>query len=101
MERERAYKDQAKKEFDSQLNAYTKQLRANAEALDFVQVAKKYNEDHFVWLVRYQVQQISRHKVAEEYKVDEKTMVEALRRTAELVGLGLRQPLPAGKKSKK
>lgn len=59
----------------------------------------KRDDAHFMWLVHYQVQMpnLSLEKIARKYNQELKTISDGIKRTAQLIGLTLRSPLPAGR----
>ena len=75
-------------------------LRSAAEKCGLKVAPRKRDYDHFKWLVHYHVQapNWSLRVIAEKYNADPKTVSDGIKRTARLIGLTLRNPLPAGRK---
>jgi hypothetical protein len=78
-------------------------LRSATRKLGFKPAPRKWELKHFRWLVYYQVQKPnwSYERIAKEYGTDINTVSSGVKRTAQLIGLKLRPPLPAGRKSRR
>jgi hypothetical protein len=77
-------------------------LRSAARKLGYEPAPKKLYFDHFRWLVYYQVRKPNQsfERIAKEHGAGIKTVSSGIKRTARLIGLKLRSPLPAGRKQR-
>lgn len=75
-------------------------LRSATLRLGFKPAPKKWDFKHFRWLIYYQVQKPnwSYERIAKEHRTDIKAVSSGIKRTAKLIGLKVRPPLPAGRK---
>lgn len=98
------------KEFEDQIDnwfvAYKKMYRGRSEKLlekqGYVRSKGKRNQDHFKWLVRYQIQNLSLKEIANYYSSEAETLSEdaiwrGVKSTAEIVHLQLRLPNKPGR----
>jgi hypothetical protein len=92
MERAAGARQRILKAFAEALNRHMQELRGRFESsLGWASTRQKRKLQHFEWLARYQVQHWSYERIRREYNVRErKTVEDAVKRTAELVGLPLR-----------
>jgi hypothetical protein len=92
-----AYEEQARKAFDEALRRHLDAREESAEQAGFMRSPEKRGQfeaqalQHFEWLVRYQLQGRSRAEIADEYNRARTSVSDALRNTANLIGLALRQ----------
>lgn len=89
-----------KQAFNRAKKEHIDKLRAAVRKLGLKPAPKKWDFKHFRWLIYYQVQKPnwSLERIAEEYGTDFQTVSSGIKRTAKLIGLTLRSPLPAGRK---
>jgi hypothetical protein len=83
-----------RKQFEQDLTAYLDACETTMEAAGLVRAPKKYPRlrgdarQHLDWLVRFQVQEWSQTRIAQHYeRGNAKTVADALRKTATLIGL--------------
>ena len=91
------YMTRARSNFEKELQDYVQSIEAKLRALGWKKTPQKRLAkplQHFEWLVQYQCAGWSQGRIGEEYKAGQKTVSEALKRTADLIGLTLR---PRGK----
>lgn len=89
-----------KQAFKQRTKEHVDKLRLATQKLGFKPAPKKWDLTHFRWLIYYQVQKPnwSYERIAKANGTDDKTVSSGIKRTAELIGLTLRDPLPAGRK---
>lgn len=92
-----------KQAFKRRTKEHIDKLKLAVQKLGFKPAPKKWELKHFRWLVYFQVQKPnwSYERIAKEYGTDIKTVSSGIKRTARLIGLKLRPPLPAGRKSRR
>ncbi len=92
-----AYEERARKAFDEALRCHLDAGEESATQAGFVRSPEKRGQfkarplQHFKWLVCYQIQGRSRKEIADEYGRAKTSVSDALRNTANLIGLTLRQ----------
>lgn len=74
--------------------AYRKRTEEFFKQNGYVKGKEKYEDSHFEWFVRYQVQGWSKEKIAREYHVTRQSVTNAINEIGDLVGL---KPRPASK----
>ncbi len=91
-----------KQVFKLSTKEHVDKLRAATQRLGFKPAPKKWDLTHFRWLIYYQVQKPNRSydRIAKEHGTDIKAVSSGIKRTAQLIGLKVRPPLPAGRKSR-
>lgn len=89
-----------KQAFARSMDEHVGSLRSAARKLGLKPAPKKRDFDHFRWLVYYQVRKPNQslERIAKEHAADIKTVSSGVKRTARLIGLKLRKPLPSGRK---
>lgn len=89
-----------KQAFKERTKVHVDKLRSTVKKLGFKPAPKKWELKHFRWLIYYQVQKPnwSYERIAKEHGTDIKTVRSGINRTAQLLGLHVRPPLPAGRK---
>lgn len=101
------YKQAVSEALAEDLDRYIERAEAQAKAYGLMEVPSKREHLHFVWLVRFQVQQRSPQQIADEFSdyesdksiISESSVRDALKRTAALFDLNLRKP-PRGRPRK-
>ncbi len=83
-----------RKQFEQELTAYLDAVEKQMKTAGLVKTPKKCPRSggdtmqHFDWLVCFQVQEWSHHLIGQHYgRLDDKTVADALRKTATLIGL--------------
>jgi hypothetical protein len=91
-----------KQAFKLRTKEHVDKLKAATQKLGFKPAPKKWDLKHFRWLIYYQIQKPnwSYERIAKEYGTDIKAVSNGIKRTAQLIGLKVRPPLPAGRKSR-
>lgn len=91
-----------KQAFKQRTKEHVDTLKAATQKLGFKPAPKKRDLTHFRWLIYYQVQKPnwSYERIAKEHGTDINTVSSGIKRTAQLIGIKLRPPLPAGRKSR-
>lgn len=75
------------------LNEYLGSVNNTAEELNYTEPRIRWAEDHFEWLVRYQIPPVTRYReIGKACGKDEKTVREGVKDVATLIGLTLRSP---------
>jgi hypothetical protein len=89
-----------KQAFRHSTKEHVDKLRSATQKLGFKPAPKKWDLKHFRWLIYYQVQKPnwSYERIAREYRTDIKAVSSGIKRTARLIGLKVRPPLPPGRK---
>lgn len=94
-----AFNEQVRSEFERQLTAYRKAREAEVEEQGLERSPKKLKQleanadQHFDWLVRFQVLKQTQSHIAAQVSRTKRTVQDALRHTAELVGITRRSQL--------
>lgn len=89
-----------KRHLSAAVKAYVESLRREMGARGYRPTPRKSTLLHFVWLVRYQVQGWDFPMIAQKYHAERQTVDEAVRNTALLVGLKLRDGSKGGRPKK-
>lgn len=96
VESRKQFRDRFMERFEKQLDAYLDKVDGMAVAQGVVPTPEKRNLEHFVWTVRYQVLGLSYRQIADRYAeggdLDKETVRDAVRKTADFIGLRLRPP---------
>jgi hypothetical protein len=89
--------------FTLRVDEHVNAVKLAAKAKGLKATPKKLDYTHFRWLVHYQVQEPnwSLQKIAAHYHADLKTVSGGIKSIAKIIGLTVRAPLPAGRKSRK
>jgi hypothetical protein len=90
-------KEEVREAFERELNEHLERLAALAKQRGFIDIPVKRGDDHFVWLIQFQVQGWSMQKIANEYGAGRKTVEEGINAVAALIQLSRRDPLPSGR----
>jgi hypothetical protein len=91
---------EVKRVFDRELKEHLDMLEEAAKERRFEEIPTKRGDEHFRWLVRYQVQGWSMLRIAAEYHFGRKTVEDGIASAAELIDLRRRDPLPPGRPRK-
>lgn len=90
--------DEFEKKIDELYKHYKEAYRKRTEEFfkknGYVKGKEKYEDSHFEWFVRYQVQGWSKEKIAREYHVTRQSVTNAIDEIGDLVGL---KPRPTSK----
>lgn len=91
-----------KQEFKQRTKEHVDKLKLATQKLGFKPAPRKWELKHFRWLIYYQVQKPnwSYERIAKEYATDINTVSSGIKRTAQLIDLNLRPPLPSGRKAR-
>ena len=92
---------ETRSEYIASLEPYLDKQEAVFRSIGFHKTKLKRKRVHFEWLVRYQIQSWSQRQIADAYSdttLTEDAIGKAVRETAELVGLTVRQPDKGGRR---
>jgi hypothetical protein len=84
--------------FGAELERHLKALRTEATSQGIPVAQEKLQDQHYEWLVRYQVLGESADAIAQSVQRDRKTVDEAVKRLAKYLDLPLRSKRPAGRR---
>lgn len=84
-----------RRSFEQQLQQYLDAVEMEAREAALLRTPEKHQHLHYEWLARWQVQGWSYGQVAMHYKVSEKTVKDAIPRTANEIGLTRRTMVAA------
>lgn len=82
--------------YEEAKRAHRQRLTALAEALELAREPTKATPEHYAWLARYHLRGESYGRIAEGHH-ERKSVEEAVKRAAALIGLDLRPPSSAGR----
>lgn len=94
------YSDKIDKLYNEYKSIYKEQVKTNFEFSGYESVKEKVEDEHFVWFVEYQINGISKGKLAKTYNVTESNVISAIDDISELVGLEKRKPSTGGRPKK-
>ncbi|MBA3726926.1 MAG: hypothetical protein H0W86_10855 [Armatimonadetes bacterium] len=83
------FRKRALREFLSFVKSYGREIRRKVEAHGYVRAPTVREPDHFVWLVEVVVLRRSWQQIATKYDRDKSSVIEAVKRAAELVDISI------------
>ncbi|MGI8923945.1 MAG: hypothetical protein ACR2HJ_07900 [Fimbriimonadales bacterium] len=83
------FRERALREFRSFVESYGREVQSKVEALGYVRAPTVREPDHFVWLAEVVVLRRSWQQIATKYDRDKSSVMEAVKRAAELVDISI------------